>query len=318
MNINDLYMLAGKYYEKKDFSNALSCLQEVNRVQPGNTKVLLNMAACFEQLQDHENCINVIKQLIKTDKNNHGLHHHLGHLYFRLGDIEKSIEAFEQALQLNPNVANYYYYLADIYERTNQNDKALQVLAQGLRHFPNDVSLEVLTARCERRLGNIEESHNRLENLSARESDMPPKRRIDYHFEMGFIYDRKNDADLAFRYFTRANELVRATPEYQSIDSNESLNRIHTLSHLDYGKINKIIELSKKNPPPLQPIFFVGFPRSGTTLLEMVLDSHSQIEVIGEKNTLAPVISMIEKEPEKYLDSRQNGARHEYDHFVAR
>ena len=72
---------------------------------------------------------------------------------------------------------------------------------------------------------------------------------------------------------------------------------------MDFGNLNEIIKFSKKNCPPVQPVFFVGFPRSGTTLLQKVLDSHHDIHVIEENDPLSQVIFLIAKEPEKYLKS---------------
>ena len=159
-----------------------------------------------------------------------------------------------------------------------------------------------MAAKSEKQLGKNKESLVRLESLGSREASLPPHWRVQYNFELGYVHDRNNNADSAFHHFTRGNEIIRTSPPYQQVDKGHSLNLIKGLGKLDFGKINRIIDLSKNDPPSIQPVFFVGFPRSGTTLLQKVLDSHRDVHVIEENNPLGRVTSLIERETEKYLE----------------
>ena len=224
-------------------------------------------------------------------------------MYFRLGDIEKTLETCERALAINSRELTYYLDIGDLYEKTNQHEKAIEVLSRGLNLFPDDSPLQIMAAKSARRLGKNEESLERLNSLSQQETSMPPDWRIKYHFELGFIHDKNLDADKAFKHFTRANELIRSQPVFRKVDTDHSLNLIRDIGQLDFDHVRQIIEISRKKPPRILPIFFVGFPRSGTTLLEKVLDSHHNINVIEEDNPLGQVTAMFEQDPEKYLRS---------------
>ena len=295
--------LSAKYYHEKKFSKALFYLNKINRSEPRNTSVLLKMASCYFGLGDDRNTINIIERVLKIDKNNDKLYYDLSVIYKRIGDIEGTIKACERAIEINPRVLSYYLALADVYEKTNELERTLEILFQGLLKFPDSAPLQILAAKSQRRLGKFKESYNRLESLSAQETNLPSAWKVEYNFELGFIHDKQNNADLAFHHFTKANDLTRALPSYQRVDANHSLELIHNLGNLDYGKIKQIIEISKRKPPKVQPVFFVGFPRSGTTLVQKVLDSHHKINVIEENNPLGRVTSLIERTPEKYLES---------------
>jgi len=295
--------LGRSFYQKKDFSKALFHMQQANRAEPRNVKVLLTMANCYLQLRDYRNAISVIEQVLKIDSKNDKLYFHLSNTYLRIGDIEKTIKTCAQALKLNPHELVYYLRLADAYEKTNEYGKALDIIYQGLVQFPDDGYLHVLAARSERRTDKNSESLNRLKNLSPNESKLSPDCQVQYNFELGFSHDLNNNADLAFHHFTKANEIVRTLPPYQQVDTNHSLDLIHNLGKLNYTNIEKIIAFSRQTSPPVQPVFFVGFPRSGTTLLQKILDSHKNINVIEENNPLGAVTSLIESDPGKYLNS---------------
>lgn len=289
------------YFSKGNFSRALIYLHKENRARRGNKDVLSGIANCYLQLRDYENAIKALERILKIDATNDKFYFRLGLVYMRAGSIEGAIMAFEQAININPHEVNYHLQLADVYEKTNEHEKALKVIFQGLTYFPNSSPLQISAAKSERRLGKYKESLERLENLRSQGADLPPHWKLEYDFELGFVYDQGNNADLAFHHFTKANSTVRSLPEYQKVDTYHSLDLIRNLGELDFGNINKIINFSKNNPPQVQPVFFVGFPRSGTTLLQKVLDSHHDIQVIEENNPLGRVTSLIESEPEKYL-----------------
>ena len=291
------------YYNKGNFSKALIFLHKANRARQGNKNILLGITNCYLQLRDYENAIKVLKKTLKVDAKDDKLYFHLCFVYIRTGNIEGAIRACERAIEINPRELSYYLRLANVYEKTNEHELALKIIFQGLIYFPDNGPLQISAAKSERRLGKYKESLDRLKNLHAQEAGLSPYWKLEYNFELGFVYDGINRADLAFHHFTKANNTVRSTPSYQKVDKNHSLDLIRNLGNLDFGNINKIINFSKKSPPAMQPVFFVGFPRSGTTLLQKVLDSHHNIHVIEENNPLGRVTSLIESEPEKYLQS---------------
>ena len=295
--------LASQYFARQDYSRALFYLQQASSSQPRNPQYLNGMVNCYLQLGDIENAARITRKILKIDKKNDALYFQLSQLQFELGDVEGTIAACERAIDINPREYEYYLYLADFHEKANQYDRALDVLSQGLRHFPDAAALQIVSARCERRLGKLRESFRRLQKLGEHEAELSPHWRIQYHFEMGFVEDKRDKVDSAFHHFSLANEYVRSGSEYRDLDNQHSKKLIRGLTNLDFARVNEIVDVSRQSPPPLQPVFFVGFPRSGTTLLEKVLDSHPGINVIEEDNPLGRVNSIVEREPEKYFDS---------------
>ena len=105
-------------------------------------------------------------------------------------------------------------------------------------------------------------------------------------------YDNLGNYDKAYEHFVEANNIVNKNfKEKFKKDKyiNVVIKRINFFSEFDLNKWS--LELSDKK----DPIFLLGFPRSGTTLLDTILRSHSDIEVIEEK----PII-------EKFIDELKN------------
>jgi tetratricopeptide (TPR) repeat protein len=303
MKVKADFNLAKEYYRKGDLPKALFYLKQAYRAEPRNKDILLAMADCHLRLGNNHAAIKVIRHILKKDPRNDKLCFSLCLAYSRIGNIERTIEAGERAIKINRHELNYYVQLADIYEKINKHEEALKIIEQGLKRFPDNGLLQISAAKSERRLDKCEESLDRLKKMSGQEAKLPPVWRARYHFELGFIYDGNNNPDLAFHHFTQANKMVRSLPSFRRAATNHYLDHLRKLGKLDFSRLNEIIEFSKSKPPRVQPVFFMGFPRSGTTLLQKVLDSHSDVHVIEEHEPLADIALLVEREPEKYLQS---------------
>ena len=109
------------------------------------------------------------------------------------------------------------------------------------------------------------------------------------HFELGQLHDRASDSGEAFTHFMQANRLQCDTPQAQSADKNRYLREIDTL-----GAIFTPEWVGSWTPAPpldgeISPIFMIGFPRTGTTLLEHVLAGHPRLRTIEEGPTISEV-----------------------------
>lgn len=123
----------------------------------------------------------------------------------------------------------------------------------------------------------------------------PLKVRIDTGFALARIYDKAGDYPAAFRYLQDANHLKRADMEY-SLEADEAMVQgIMALFTPDF-----LSRYSAQSTCDLAPIFVLGMPRSGTTLTEQMLASHSQVQGGGE----LPGITRVAKDLGNTWESR--------------
>ena len=114
------------------------------------------------------------------------------------------------------------------------------------------------------------------------------KRRADVsklHYALGKAYDDADDPDRAFPHFAKANAAQRADSPYdeaRTLSVFEILRSIFTASFLD--------ERRGSGSPSERPIFIVGMPRSGSTLIEQILASHPDVAAAGEVSILARAV----------------------------
>ena len=122
-------------------------------------------------------------------------------------------------------------------------------------------------------------------------------------FFLGKAYDHIEEIDKAMEFFTLGNQLTASAYYLKSFDKKKYLDSIN--KRKNYFVKKNINSWTKLNYPTdsFNPIFLVGFPRSGTTLLDTILRSHPKITVIEEKPMILPMITKIENDGFKSLQS---------------
>lgn len=213
----------------------------------------------------------------------------------RLEDLlrrpENSVDDLKQALEFDPSNVAALCALADLYERQNEVDKFSDIVDRLQQVAPHSESLPLLRASVELRRGNPEEA------LAFAHSASPvtdPGSRAEL---IGRICDRLGRTEEAWEAYSIMNRedaraVVRAAAE--AANSRTDLeNQLKTMT-VDWGKDWTDVEKADN-----EPAFLVGFPRSGTTLLDTFLMGHPELYV-SEENRMLQTVSDAERDLRKF------------------
>ena len=199
----------------------------------------------------------------------------LGVICLTLGQLEEAVSAFRQALKFKPDYVEAHCNLGVIFNELGKRDDAIASFrkALSLRHdyarAYKGLSLLVKYADADEELNAMEDLFNKR--------DTSEEDRKDLGFALGNYFEDLREYDKSFIYFLEANRLKRKSYQYAILYDRDLFARIRkTFSH-DF--------LSSHHGSGNQdrtPIFIVGLPRSGTTLIEQILASHPQVFGAGE------------------------------------
>lgn len=230
-----------------------------------------------------------------------------------LGQWQESIKASRRALELTPTDVGERFALANALEVAGQLDEALAIF-RALAAEPS-IRLSAIVEIARASPSSITPSE--LEELSAgaRADDKSPESRSALNFALGPLLERKGDYDGAFEAFAAGARLKRRvlTGELEASERPRFSEKIRMLHPAEVEQIaleetgymeslftpGFIAEEQGHGSHLRTPIFIVGMPRSGSTLIEQILSSHAKVQGLGETNALLDAVAG--KYPIKFL-----------------
>ena len=200
-------------------------------------------------------------------------------------DREEAIACLNKVIQLAPEIEDAWARLARIYESQNRLEEAREILDRGRKLFPDNVLMLLAEVKILRRQDRAETILPALEQAAGRLDKNNPASALVFH-ELARLYDSQDEADKAFAWLALANDLRARSPEMAGLSYESFPALIEEYRDIVRARKNKwsATPLPKGTP---KMVFLVGFPRSGTTLLDQILSGHPAIEVAEEEGALA-------------------------------
>jgi tetratricopeptide (TPR) repeat protein len=277
--------------------DALGPLMRLVDIEPAYPGAQTNLAVAFLATGQFELAKETCLEAIDHAANSPDLaelYNLLGSIYRELEMNELSEEAFRKALEANPEYADALGNLAMMLEESSQIEAAIKASQDGLLRFPENHQFSLVLAKCERRLGKSQQSIERLSKINLDSLAAEIKAAILY--ELGRQYDRQEISQKAFDYFSLAND-VTAKLIPKNVNKGH-FPKILKASSKFYSRNDFLRRETVENDTPLTPCFLIGFPRSGTTLLELSLAGHPDVAVMEEVPLVGELYSStIAEEP---------------------
>lgn len=206
----------------------------------------------------------------------------LAQLLHLVDDREAAAQEYRILIRNHPGKVAYYAVLASLLESTNHLAEAIEVARAGLALAPDDAALNLGMAVCERSTGQPEAALQRLQGINP--ASLSGRYQASYFYERGLLHDRANQIDAAFADFAESNRLQAEAIRTSRVNKDAYKARLDGYANIDISWLRERLD---RPGDPLAPIFLVGFPRSGTTLLDQILDSHPRIQTMEEKPAFA-------------------------------
>lgn len=240
-----------------------------------------NLASCRFELRDFAQAEEHYRKALAINPGDLAASNNLGQVFYLTQRIEEAIEYFQRASEAAPHVAGFRASLATMQEANNQLDAAESSAQTALASEPSNVTAAVVLARILRRRAQTTEALNAL--CAADLSTSMPRTAIAYWSERGQILDSLGRFREAYDAYSLSKALLSETriQPYDRLASEQTLTRERFI--LTSDKVSRWALESEPSTPV--PLFIVGFPRSGTTLLEQMLGCHPQIVACGELET---------------------------------
>lgn len=230
-----------------------------------------------------EEAIATLHNLVKTSPDQPESYYLLATSLLRTRDIEGAIEQYKKAIELRPKYVEAHHSLGIAYEYLGRLDAAIDQYRHALKLQPSFVLSHYQLAKCQKHF-HQDDDILAMENIYNSERVNPDDRML-LAYGLGKAYEDIGLYDKAFDFLEEANKQQRTTYEY-SVSSDET--RFEQIKMIfDQALFER---LAKSGTIEEGPIFVLGMPRSGTSLVEQILASNPCIYGAGELPTLHDII----------------------------
>ena len=276
-----------------------------------------NLGLIFHDLKRLDEATQSYKTAIAFQSDYADAHYNLGILYHDVGQLKMAIDSIKMAIKINPENADTHKYLGNTFQSNGQIDEAIKCYEKAL-------SINPFHADAHRNLSTIknyihdDDQINLMQDLllngNLSQSDL-----VHINFALAKANEDLGKKDDLFKSLNEGNRLRKEELNYslnKDLDDHSNLKRLINMNPSNSK------ESVKFKSSKIRPIFIVGMPRSGTSLVEQILSSHQKIHGAGELSTLnnliVPIISDYILKDKKVTEDSYLSVRNDYLSYISR
>ncbi|MBT7759511.1 MAG: tetratricopeptide repeat protein, partial [Rhodospirillaceae bacterium] len=269
--------------ELGQFEEALTSFQRAIAGRPDYPEAHNNMALALQDLGRMADAMASYARAIAADPTYAKAHYNLGNALRAAGRLEAAADSYGRALAANPNYALAHNNLGLAQQEMGQIEAAMDSFRQAIAQNGDYAVARANLGALSDDAGNIEE----MERLIG-EPDVATGDAIQLYFALGGAYGKQGGDDRAFAQIVKGNRLKRSTLHYDAAAARDHFQQIiETFDNARFARQGAAGDASAL------PIFILGMPRSGTTLVEQILASHPQVHGAGELHDLAAIAASL-------------------------
>ena len=280
-NVDALRLLGLLAFKNNNHDIAEKLLIRAIQLDPYFHLLWDNLAKVFRVQNKLEESKKAFENLIKLDPKNNEAFVALGTIYNKLAQYKDGINSYKKALKLNDNNARVYLSMGHALKTLGNRNECEDSYLKAIKLFP-------LSGEGYWSLANLKTytfNENQIQAMkSAIKEDMHEQEKIQMMFALGKAYESKKDFKESFKFYNDGNWMQRKTVEYNAEENSKSIDLTIDFFKQNKEKLNFDSGISSKDP-----IFILGLPRAGSTLLEQILSSHSMIEGTEELHNIMTI-----------------------------
>ena len=279
--------LAAALHALGDAEGAIAACREAIRINPDYATGHLNLATALRGRGAHAEAIAAYREAIRLGAGDAKTHLSLGHALKDGGRFEEAIHAYREAVRLEPGFADAHHGLGMALVELGRLPEAKSAIEQA-------VLLEPRNASFLRSLGELTQFVRgdpllaQLEALATDASSLPLAHQTALHFTLAKAYADLREHEAAFRQLAAGNALQRAQIAYDEPHMLGLMERVETTFSTGLFETRRNV-----GHPSQLPIFIIGMPRSGTSLVEQILASHPAVFGAGERKLLGKTLDDV-------------------------
>lgn len=262
--------------------DAMALLERCLELAPGFAAARMNYALLLHRSNDLARALLEVERLLEVEPANPGYRNLCAVILGAIGEYERSSQIYAKLLDEYPANARVWLSYGHVLKTAGRLDQGIDAYRQSIARDPAHGDAYWSLAN----LKTFRFTETDLADMQAQldRPDLDDGNRTHFHFAMGKAREDREDHTRAFEHYARGNELHRAAHPYDADQNSVRIARLKKTFTREFFS-----ERTGSGCSATDPIFIIGMPRAGSTLLEQMLSSHSAVEGTME---LPEIISM--------------------------
>ena len=269
-NIDALRFMGILAFKSGNHDIAEAMFTRALKLDPTYSLVWANLGQVFSVTGQLDKAKKSFKNILNMEPNNALIWAEYGTVLTKLANYQEGKDAYLKALEFKPNSPRVHLSLGHVYKTMGEIDNSISSYKNTI--FQNNLSGEAYWS-----LANLKTysfSDNEIRDMEETlNGDMTDIERSQMHFALGKAYEVMKDYDKSFKNYFKGNKVKKGLIKYSSDDTTQNTKKI-----LEFFNQENIKNLSKSSTNDQDPIFVLGMPRSGSTLVDQIISSHSKVD----------------------------------------
>jgi len=266
--------------------DAETLLARCVQLAPGFRMARQNYAMVLHRQNKWAQSLEEVDRLLEDEPSNPGLRNLKAAVLGRIGEYEGSITLYRAVLRDYPRQPKVWMSLGHALKTANHNAESIEAYRRCIELAPQFG--EVWWSLANLKTFRFTEADIATMRTQLARDDLGNDDRFHFHFTLGKAFEDRADYAASFEHYAQGNALRRKLIRYDAAENHDHVGRSRRLFTREF-----FAERAGRGCDSRDPIFIVGLPRSGSTLVEQILATHSQVEGTQELPDITMLARMI-------------------------
>jgi len=280
------YLASFMLNEKKSLEDAEALLRRATQLAPDYLEVWMLLGAVLLENARFSAAIPVFEEATRQAPENAETWGRLAQAQARSSLSEDAAASYARSLQIQPGIPVMQMGYGHSLKTLGDMEGALKAYREAIR-LRADFG-EVYWSMANLKVFRFDDAEVRAMEVQLQREDLPAATRVHFCFALGKAWEDAGDYDRAWQYYHQGNQVQRMLVEHDPLEMQSRQDRILEVFSKEF-----LAEHEGHGCQARDPIFIVGLPRAGSTLIEQILASHSQVEGTLELPFLPKIASAI-------------------------